>query len=740
MGMSLEEMYKLALNPKIYPNDRLLKIMQGQDTSLPMAVAMSAKQMRDKQTTALKGAQAKAQGAQPSVRDRMVAQGAQQEMAGLDQLPASTMEGMGDVAMGAGGGLVSFASGGFNSEDDEDAEQDDHDELTAMAARYGDLGGLGAGIMAVANPKAVKYSSFSLKAPGGIKDNGISGILSGAAEKHSLPTDLLSRIAQSESSGKKDAKNPNSTAKGLFQFTDRTWKGMGGKEGEQFDPVKNADLGAAYLRQNAEGLKKSLGRDPTYGEVYGAHHFGLAGIKNILNKKQDTPIDRVVSRQVIASNPYLKGKTVGDTLAFLNSKAGTGVVSLAGGGIVNLASGGTPAIEALLNAEYGYPSQTDKLLDEEYGPKDKKAKGAKAPSKSMSKEAADFLQKQAAKKAPTPTAASAPASTIPNAPNMPGGVKGFLGRQFATLGIPGLIYEGGSSASEAARNTLAAPGMEANRKALAGNSMYDHMLGAMGGDTSLASAIIQENAPAIEKARQEGTLGTPAAKPAAKPAAPATVDTNANANTGASNNTPPVDTKTTEPTRVDPFASSQKRLDDYLSGLAQQRKQDQGLGMILSGLTTAGTAGPLSSAIKQGAQTGIGFVGDAQKGYNAAMVQGLGAQSALDRNRVYQEMYGNKMENAAGLKYDNMIAGLDKVAEDRIKNMTKFGNFDLNKPEQRQKAINQIKYEMINANPNLKKHYLESTGLDELGFKEMFNPGLISATPTSQTVRTLPKQ
>jgi hypothetical protein len=103
-------------------------------------------------------------------------------------------------------------------------------------------------------------------------------------------------------------------------------------------------------------------------------------------------------------------------------------------------------------------------------------------------------------------------------------------------------------------------------------------------------------------------------------------------------------------------------------------------------------------------------------------------------------MYGNKLENAQGLKYDQMIANLDKLAEDRIKNITKFGNFDLNKPDQRQKAINEIKYEMLMKQPNLKKHFLESYGLDEAAFKEMFKPGLISDTPTSQTVRTLPKQ
>jgi hypothetical protein len=72
MAMSLEEMYKLALNQKLFPDQRLLAVMQGRDTSIPMAVAMSAKQMRDKEATAAKGAQAQAQAAQPSIRDQML--------------------------------------------------------------------------------------------------------------------------------------------------------------------------------------------------------------------------------------------------------------------------------------------------------------------------------------------------------------------------------------------------------------------------------------------------------------------------------------------------------------------------------------------------------------------------------------------------------------------------------------------------------------------------------------------
>jgi hypothetical protein len=638
MAMSLEEMYKLALNPKLFPDSRLLAVMQGHDTSLPMAVAMSAKQMRDKQETAAKGAQAQAQAGAPSVRDQMIAKSAPQ--AGIDQLHAPTMESMGEESM-SGGGIVSMAQGGFGLDDDEsDPEQDEQDELDAMMAQQGDLGGLGAGIMAVASPTAAKYSSFSMKAPSG-KDSGLSDILSSAAEKHNLPKELLARIAHSESGGKADIKNPHSSAKGLFQFTDRTWKGMGGKEGEQFDPEKNADLGAAYLRQNAEGLKKALGRDPTYGEVYGAHHFGLSGIKGLLNKNPDMPIDRAVSKQVITQNPYLKGKTIGDTISFLNSKAGNGIVSLAQGGVVGLKGGSKDAVK----------TDDDDALEYENG---------EADFGTLPKEKQVGWQ--------------GPIDTIRNLYN-PRRVDPLTGKA---------MTEGEYKAAISAPPPAQAPAVQAPAEAA-------------------PAAPVQgppQNNPTVNAQGPQGPQG-----PTTPPTAP-----------------------------VDPMASSQSRLDKYLSNLESQHKQNQGLGAVLAGLTTAGTAGPLSSALSKGAQTGIGYVGDSQKNYNAATAQGLGAQAALDRNRVYSQHYANAAQQAAGLKYDTMLANLDKTAEDRIKNITKFGNFDLNKPDQRQKAINQIKYEMINANPGLKQHYLASSGLDELGFKKQFAPGALSDVATG-TVR-----
>jgi hypothetical protein len=127
----------------------------------------------------------------------------------------------------------------------------------------------------------------------------------------------------------------------LYQFIDKTWTGMGGKPGEQFDPEMNSELGAKYIRQNAEFLKNKLGRDPSYSEVYAAHYFGPSGASNLLTRA--SPKDSIEKglgtfndpkgvKLIMKQNPNLKGKTVGQVLNDLERKTGSGIVSLAKGG------------------------------------------------------------------------------------------------------------------------------------------------------------------------------------------------------------------------------------------------------------------------------------------------------------------------------------------------------------------------------------------------------------------------
>ena len=106
--LGMDQMYKMALDPRIYPDSRLLSIMQGKDQSLPMAIAMAAKQQRDKLTQASKGQQAEQGAKQPSVRDQMLARDLPPEHSGLAALPAENMQGMGEEKMMAGGGIVAF--------------------------------------------------------------------------------------------------------------------------------------------------------------------------------------------------------------------------------------------------------------------------------------------------------------------------------------------------------------------------------------------------------------------------------------------------------------------------------------------------------------------------------------------------------------------------------------------------------------------------------------------------------
>jgi hypothetical protein len=235
----------------------------------------------------------------------------------------------------AGGGIIAFARGDL-VEDDED-EQDEYDDyVSAMKVQDYSIPLTPAGEADTSNMPTQPAKTSQMPA-GGIKQ-----LISSKAEQYKVPSDLMQKIAYSESGGRADAANPLSSAKGLFQFTNATWKGMGGKEGEQLDPEKNAELGAKFIRQNAEGLKKAFGRDPTYGEVYAANHFGLEGAKELLSLDPKTPMEKAVSSTVLKQNPYLRGRTVGDVMSQLSKKTGQGTVELAEGGAIHFAGGGTP--------------------------------------------------------------------------------------------------------------------------------------------------------------------------------------------------------------------------------------------------------------------------------------------------------------------------------------------------------------------------------------------------------------
>jgi hypothetical protein len=105
------------------------------------------------------------------------------------------------------------------------------------------------------------------------------------------PNNLLDKMQVAESGRNPDAKNPNSSASGPYQFTNQTWRDMVNKYGDstgikyadKADPDAQRTMASLYARDNANQLASNLGRDPSPGEVYMAHVFGPNGAEKLIN-------------------------------------------------------------------------------------------------------------------------------------------------------------------------------------------------------------------------------------------------------------------------------------------------------------------------------------------------------------------------------------------------------------------------------------------------------------------------
>lgn len=110
---------------------------------------------------------------------------------------------------------------------------------------------------------------------------GPGGVDFGAHERrYGLPGGYLERTAQIESAMNPSAKNPNSSAGGLFQFINSTAREYGLVD--RYDPVESTDAASRLARDNANYLRRKLGREPTAAELYLAHQQGAGGAARLL--------------------------------------------------------------------------------------------------------------------------------------------------------------------------------------------------------------------------------------------------------------------------------------------------------------------------------------------------------------------------------------------------------------------------------------------------------------------------
>lgn len=141
-------------------------------------------------------------------------------------------------------------------------------------------------------------------------------------------------------SGGNDAARPRdpktgrllSSATGRFQFIDSTWISYYQRrfgEGEtraqmlakRTDPAIQEQLVRDLTDDNARALAQ-VGARETMGNLYLMHFLGQGGGRAVLRAAPDTPIERVVGMGVVKANPWLRGKTVADTIDWAHAKMG----------------------------------------------------------------------------------------------------------------------------------------------------------------------------------------------------------------------------------------------------------------------------------------------------------------------------------------------------------------------------------------------------------------------------------
>jgi hypothetical protein len=114
--------------------------------------------------------------------------------------------------------------------------------------------------------------------------------------ENGLPAGFLERTAFLESRGNPRAKNPDSSAGGLFQQIDDNARAYGVKD--RFDPVQSTDGAVDFAVDNMRILTTALGREPTAAELYLAHQQGGEGARRLLANPNAKAVDIVGAEAV----------------------------------------------------------------------------------------------------------------------------------------------------------------------------------------------------------------------------------------------------------------------------------------------------------------------------------------------------------------------------------------------------------------------------------------------------------
>ena len=157
-----------------------------------------------------------------------------------------------------------------------------------------------------------------------------------ASEMAGVDPGLMATMAAIESGFRANVKARTSSAKGLYQFIDSTWretlKKHGAKYGiapnaHQFDPRANVLMGAEFLKDNAKAIKPVIDGPVTDTHLYAAHFLGAGGARTLFRASPNTNAPRLMPKPANANVSifYDKGRprTVSEVYAELNRRVAT---------------------------------------------------------------------------------------------------------------------------------------------------------------------------------------------------------------------------------------------------------------------------------------------------------------------------------------------------------------------------------------------------------------------------------
>lgn len=166
--------------------------------------------------------------------------------------------------------------------------------------------------------KPVNYESMSM--PTNAKT------IARKAQQEGVNPSVALTIAHIETGGSFDhtAKNPTSTAHGLFQILDKTWKGQGGGDRTNID--EQIKQGLKHIKSANASIRKSLGREPVAHEQYLGHLLGPGGAAAVLKADPNAKLIDVVRKydpknaNDIVKNNAMEGMTVGQAIGKWRNK------------------------------------------------------------------------------------------------------------------------------------------------------------------------------------------------------------------------------------------------------------------------------------------------------------------------------------------------------------------------------------------------------------------------------------